>query len=293
MQHTRLQWMVHLMSSWIWFVRIILLSILVLMFISEIVLKFSFVVGSLCGLSIRVTVTSWNKLGSVPSVSVLWSSLMWVCVLEAFRGDFWPSQVQGFRQRGENMIREGKSPPLSQLLQLLWPLPLPPELVQDAALVALHQVPCTELIKVLLASEEWWGASGCVSGEKISSQAAVVQLLWQKLSDDRVILTPSFLPDRILICSFGVGQGLRADTPYLRSWGYLICMWEGLVLLLSDWWPQTFLQGAMGGYSYVTSATGPGEWQKHPLSLQGHCVFNQEPGWLSQPTAPQFEEYCH
>ena len=53
----------------------ILLSIFTLIFIREIGLKFSFFVGSLCGLDIRVIVVSWNELGTVPSVSILWNSL--------------------------------------------------------------------------------------------------------------------------------------------------------------------------------------------------------------------------
>ena len=40
------------------------------MFISEIGLKFSFLVGSLCGLGMRVIVASKNELGRVPSVSI-------------------------------------------------------------------------------------------------------------------------------------------------------------------------------------------------------------------------------
>jgi hypothetical protein len=43
--------------------------------IREIGVKFSFFVGSLCGLGTSVTVASKNELGSVPSVSILWSSL--------------------------------------------------------------------------------------------------------------------------------------------------------------------------------------------------------------------------
>ena len=53
----------------------ILLSIFESIFIREIVLKFSFFVGSLCGLGIRVIVASQNELGRVPSVSILWNSL--------------------------------------------------------------------------------------------------------------------------------------------------------------------------------------------------------------------------
>jgi hypothetical protein len=45
----------HLMCSWIWFERI-LLSIFASIFIREIGLKFSFFVGSLCGLGIRIIV---------------------------------------------------------------------------------------------------------------------------------------------------------------------------------------------------------------------------------------------
>ena len=44
------------------------------MFINEIGLKFSFLVGSLCGLGMRIIVTLKNELGSVPSDSILWNS---------------------------------------------------------------------------------------------------------------------------------------------------------------------------------------------------------------------------
>jgi hypothetical protein len=51
------------MCSRIWFARI-LLSIFSLIFMREIVLKFSFFVGSLCGLGIRVILASWNVEGN-------------------------------------------------------------------------------------------------------------------------------------------------------------------------------------------------------------------------------------
>jgi hypothetical protein len=34
-----------------------------------------FLFGSLCGLGIRVILTSYNELGRIPSVSILWNSL--------------------------------------------------------------------------------------------------------------------------------------------------------------------------------------------------------------------------
>ena len=40
------------------------------------------------------------------------------CVLEAFRGDLWPGQMQGFRQRGEKGSKEGELPLRPLLLQL-------------------------------------------------------------------------------------------------------------------------------------------------------------------------------
>jgi len=52
-----------------------ILSIFVSIFMREIGLKFSFFVVVLCGLGISVIVASMNKLGSVPSVSILWNSL--------------------------------------------------------------------------------------------------------------------------------------------------------------------------------------------------------------------------
>jgi hypothetical protein len=53
----------------------ILLIIFASMFIREIGLKFSIIVGSLCGLGIRVIVASNNELGRIPSVSILWNNL--------------------------------------------------------------------------------------------------------------------------------------------------------------------------------------------------------------------------
>jgi len=46
-----------------------------LIFIREIGLKFSFFVGSLYGLGIRVIVASEKKFGSAPPVSISWNSL--------------------------------------------------------------------------------------------------------------------------------------------------------------------------------------------------------------------------
>ena len=67
-------WMIVLMCSCIRFARV-LLSIFASLFIREIGLKFTFLVGSLCGLDIRVIVASLIELGRVPSVSILWNSL--------------------------------------------------------------------------------------------------------------------------------------------------------------------------------------------------------------------------
>jgi hypothetical protein len=45
------------------------------MFIRKIVLQFFFFVESLCGLGIKITLTSYKKLGNVQSVSILWNNL--------------------------------------------------------------------------------------------------------------------------------------------------------------------------------------------------------------------------
>ena len=71
-----------LMCSWIQFVRI-LLSIFVSMFINKIGLKFTFLVGSSCGLSTRVIVASKNELGSIPSYSIFWNSLESIGVISS------------------------------------------------------------------------------------------------------------------------------------------------------------------------------------------------------------------
>jgi hypothetical protein len=67
-------WMIVLMCSWIQLARILLNSFASI-FIREIGLKFSIFVGSFCGLGIRVIVTSFHELGTVPSTSMLWNSL--------------------------------------------------------------------------------------------------------------------------------------------------------------------------------------------------------------------------
>ena len=51
------------------------------MFLSEIGLKFSFLVGSLCGLGTRFFVAPKNELGSIPSDSLLWNSLECIGVM--------------------------------------------------------------------------------------------------------------------------------------------------------------------------------------------------------------------
>ena len=51
------------------------MSIFASIFIREIDLKFSFLVGSLCGFGISVIVVSKKELGIDPSVSICWKSL--------------------------------------------------------------------------------------------------------------------------------------------------------------------------------------------------------------------------
>jgi hypothetical protein len=53
----------------------ILLSIFASIIIWEKVLNFSILVGTLCGLLIKVILASQDELGRVPSVSILWNSL--------------------------------------------------------------------------------------------------------------------------------------------------------------------------------------------------------------------------
>jgi hypothetical protein len=64
----------------------ILLSIFASMFIRETGLKFSFFVESWRGLGIRVTVAPMNDFGSVPQVSILWTSLrsIGICSLKVW-----------------------------------------------------------------------------------------------------------------------------------------------------------------------------------------------------------------
>ena len=70
-------------------------------------LKFSFFVGSLCGLYIRVTVASLNELGSVPSVSVVQNSLRSVGISSSLK--IWQNSVLnpfeiGFSQIGTLLL---------------------------------------------------------------------------------------------------------------------------------------------------------------------------------------------
>ena len=66
--------MIFLTCFWILFARI-LLRIFASMFISDIVLQFSFFVASLSGFGIRVMVASQNEFGSLPSSAIFWKSL--------------------------------------------------------------------------------------------------------------------------------------------------------------------------------------------------------------------------
>jgi hypothetical protein len=66
--------MMVLTCSWIRFARILLHSFASI-FRREIGLKFSFFVGSLCGLGIRVIMSLYNELISVPSMLILWNNL--------------------------------------------------------------------------------------------------------------------------------------------------------------------------------------------------------------------------
>jgi len=54
-------------------------------FLREIGLKFSFFIVSLCGLVIRVIVTSKNELGNVPFVSISWNSLKSISIRSSLK----------------------------------------------------------------------------------------------------------------------------------------------------------------------------------------------------------------
>ena len=89
-----------------------------------------------------------------------------------------------------------------------------------------------ELVGGWLAWERWQGATCDILGEQVLSLVVVLQLLWQRLSDnDRVILTPLFILNRIFIYSLVVVHSMTVGVYYwLGLWGrgYLIYMWEGL-----------------------------------------------------------------
>jgi hypothetical protein len=54
-------------------------------FIREIGLQFSFIVGFLCGLGIRVIAASLNELCRVPSVSILWNCLRRIGIISSLK----------------------------------------------------------------------------------------------------------------------------------------------------------------------------------------------------------------
>jgi hypothetical protein len=76
-----------------------------------------------------------------------------------------------------------------------------------------------------------------------------------------------------------VGKGLTTGISHwfgLRALGKSICMWEGLVLLLLDWWLHTSLEGggegrAVGGCSFHRNL-GPRQeaWPNtcHPMQVE-------------------------
>ena len=59
------------------------MSILASMSISEIGLKFSYLVGCLCGLGKRVIVASIIELGNIPSDSIFWNSLASIGIISS------------------------------------------------------------------------------------------------------------------------------------------------------------------------------------------------------------------
>jgi hypothetical protein len=106
-------------------------------------------------------------------------TILWVYVPEAFQGDLWPGLVREFQQRGASASREGKSFPPLPLLQLAPLLSLP----WGPCYLVILLPPCTKWAR-RLASEECRGASGGIS----QTSFQVLQLLGQKLLDDRVAL---------------------------------------------------------------------------------------------------------
>ena len=67
-------WVVFLIYSWIQFASILVRNF-ASVFIREITLYFSFFFETLPGLGIKITVASYNELGNVLSVSILWNNL--------------------------------------------------------------------------------------------------------------------------------------------------------------------------------------------------------------------------
>lgn len=100
----------------------------------------------------------------------------------------------------------------------------------------------------------------------------VTALLTDALTQRSNSHTPLFLLVRILIYSFGVGQGLTVGASYrlgLRGWGFVIYMWEGLgccSYMTDDHKPLE--GGAVGHCGFVTGAWF-WEQAKLLLSLQG------------------------
>lgn len=150
----------------------------------------------------------------------------------------WPGmRVHTKRKEGH---RKGESFPLP-LLQLAPPLspplPWPPQLLHTALL----------WVEPTSQRGVWGSFRWHFRRAGLFPSVSVTALMMEALTGRSSSHMPLFLLDRILIYSCGAGQGLTAGTSHwlsLRAWRYLICMWEGLVLLLHDWWPHTSLWGA-------------------------------------------------
>jgi hypothetical protein len=200
---------------------------------------------------------------------------LWARGSEPFHGDLWPGWVRG-SGKGEKVWGRREAPPLSLLL--------------------LSQLLHIALCWVQGGPTSQWGASGGISGEQTSSQVAVLQHLWQKLSYDKLVLTPSFFLDRILTYSFGVGQGLTGGSSHwlgLRAWRYFACV-SAWCCSFVTYGHRPLCGAAMGGCSYVTGDRHQGAWPNiccplqatsHLLGQQGFMPeLNQGPGCQSQLT---------
>lgn len=124
---------------------------------------------------------------------------VWACVLEAFHRDLWPGRVLGFRPRGEQEGGVFTTSTAAGSASVPRHCPL------------LSQLPHLTLHRVWPGGADypvrrsfWWRFRRA----ELFPSSGVAALMTEALRGRSSSHTPLCLPDRILIYSFGVGQGI-------------------------------------------------------------------------------------